>query len=169
MEAADFHANLPYPQIRVKEKNMVYAQAMLDNLGGSNSEMSAVSLYFYNHIITGPQYESIAQIFHGIMIVEMHHLDIFAALALQLGEDPRLWTQSQNGMVYWTPGYNKYPTDIKNLLTHALQGELDAISKYQYQAGRIKDPNIVENLQRIIQDEQLHVELFRQMLTQLRQ
>ena len=38
----------PYPSIEVCEKNRMYAKAMLANVGSCNSEMSAVSLYFYN-------------------------------------------------------------------------------------------------------------------------
>ena len=37
-----------YPPVKVCEKNPRYAMAMLSNIGACNSEMSAVSLYFYN-------------------------------------------------------------------------------------------------------------------------
>lgn len=41
-------ANDPYPPIQVKGKNAYYARLMLSNVGGRNSEMGAVSTYFYN-------------------------------------------------------------------------------------------------------------------------
>ena len=40
-------SDLPYPPVAVDGKNPAYAKAMLDNVGGANSEMSAISLYVY--------------------------------------------------------------------------------------------------------------------------
>ena len=42
-----------------------------------------------------------------------------------------------------------------------------AIGKYRRQAETIQDANIVANLQRIIQDEEHHVRLFRSMLAEV--
>lgn len=148
----------PYPPVQAEGKNLLYARAMLDNQSGSDSEMSAVSLYFYNHLITFEDQEA-ALVFHKISIVEMHHLEIFGTLALQMGENPRLWTQGANRKVYWTPAYNRYPVQIEQLLYHSILQEQRAVEKYQSQLKWISDCNVQDNLKRIIQDEQLHVEI----------
>ncbi len=157
-------SDLAYPPICVAGKNRIYAQAMLSNMGGSNSEISAVSLYFYNSLVACA-YKDIAEIFHHISIVEMHHLEIFGKLAKQLGADPRLWSQINRRMVYWTPQYNNYPTQLRMLLMNALYGEQKAVEKYTTQARRIKDENIVENLKRIIADEEIHIDIFKELLS----
>ena len=51
-----FSAETPYPEIHIHTQNMSCARWMLDNLGGVNSEISAVSLYFYNHLIIDEEY-----------------------------------------------------------------------------------------------------------------
>ena len=53
----DFHysSDAPYPPIKAESGNPAYARVMLDNIGGSNSEMSAISLYVFNQLITGCQ------------------------------------------------------------------------------------------------------------------
>ena len=157
-----YQAKMPYPPVKAMCENRTYAFAMLDNVGGNNSEISAVSLYFYNHLRTASCAE-IASCFHHVSIVEMHHLEIFGTLALQLGVDPRLWTRSRNQMVYWTPRYNQYPVELSKLLTNAIQSEEKAIEKYQYQIEHIEDCNIVENLKRIILDEQIHIQVFQDL------
>lgn len=162
-----YHVALPYPPVEAGGKNPVYANAILSNVGGSNSEMSAVSLYFYNHLITEAEYEEFSDAFEHISIVEMHHLEIFGELALQLGADPRLWAKQNNRCVYWTPGYNRYPRQIHSLIGNSLEAEKAAIRKYSKQAECISDANVVENLRRIILDEQIHVEIFEEMLKQL--
>lgn len=158
-----YRAKEPYPPIEPQGENALYANAMLDNVGGMNSEMSAVSLYFYNHIITGG-YDEVTDAFHNISIVEMHHLEIFASLAAQLGEDPRLWSQRECGKIYWSPSYNQYPLCLCELLKNAFTSEQAAIRKYEHQLTFIKDENITANLKRIIMDEKIHIELLKGLI-----
>lgn len=155
---------LPYPPIRVDGPNPRYAEAMLSNIGSCNSEMSAVSLYFYNSIISQQKYPDVAEGFHKISIVEMHHLDIFGSLAFLLGADPRLWSTNRNRLAYWSPNCNNYPRDIVALIKNAIQGENEAIAKYRQQAEWIQDENIVANIKRIILDEERHIVIFNEML-----
>lgn len=148
----------PYPEICVLEPNQEYAGMMLDNMGGCNSEMSAVALYFYDYLVTKDAFEELSGLFHQINMVEMHHLEIFGTLALKLGADPRLWTPCKQGHEYWIPGYLKYPREIKELVCHAVASEKQAVKKYLRQAQVIGDRHIVANLTRIIEDEQRHIE-----------
>ncbi len=157
-----YASELPYPPITVSAKNPVYARAMLDNMGGDNSEMSAVSLYLYNQLVTEDK-QDLSLAFHKISIVEMRHLKIFGTLARMLGEDPRLWTQHGVKKAYWTPGYNRYPPRLPALLQNSLASEKAAISKYQHQCSQIKDPCIVEILRRIILDEEMHIQIYQKM------
>ena len=162
MEAELYASDLPYPSITVTQPCLTYARMMLDNAGGSNSEMSAISLYLYNHIVAVCKPE-VSKVFYQVNLTEMHHLEIFSELALQLGEDPRLWTQMKNTKEYWSPCHNRYTFDIRCLLFNAIAGEKAAIQKYRCQAQTIKDPCIVAILNRIILDEEVHVKLFKRL------
>ncbi|MDL2233130.1 manganese catalase family protein [Ruminococcaceae bacterium OttesenSCG-928-L11] len=155
-----------YPAAEVAEKNPEYGREMLSNIGGEDSEMSAVSLYFYNSLITR-DYPDISQAFHRIGMAEMRHLQLFGELALLLGEDPRLWESRGRRHVYWTPRYIRYPDKLKKILSSSLYSEYMAAEKYSKQAARIKDPGIVAVLNRIILDEKEHIRLFKELLAQL--
>lgn len=163
-ETLRFASDKPYPPVEVTCQNCTYAKWMLDNLGGSHSEMSTISLYFYNNLMTNEKYGDVAYIFHKTSIVEMHHLSIFGQLALLLGESPRLWTCNRRRKMYWTPGYNHYSTTLEDLLTTALNGERAAVEKYEKQICMIDDPCISDNLKRIVLDEKIHVELIEMMM-----
>lgn len=158
-ESVAFASSKPYPPVQVCERNQAYGRMMLDNMGGNNSEMSAVSLYLYNNLLIDED-ERLSNIFHKISIVEMHHLRIFGQIARLMGENPRLWTYRGNRMAYWTPGYNNYPMEIKALLMNALNGEKNAVQKYEQQCQKIADPHIVACLRRIIEDEEIHIRIF---------
>lgn len=153
-----YHAQEAYPPIQAQGRNQRYAAAMLSNLGGANSEMTAVSQYFYDHLVTAGSPE-VSEAFRDISVVEMHHLEIFGALALQLGADPRLWSVQQGRRSWWSPDYVHYARKLGPLLHGALQAEHAAIRKYQNQTRWIRDENVLENLRRVILDEEQHVQI----------
>lgn len=156
---------LPYPPVAAQIKSPAYAQAMLSNMSGSVSEMCAVSLYFYNRLLSQEQ-QKIADIFSKMAVVEMHHLEIFWTLAHQMGADPRLWQRRAGRMLYWSPGYNDYPQELLPILQNSLKCEQLTIQKYQDQAEEISDENVVENLMRIILDEQVHASILKELIEQ---
>lgn len=160
----EFKSNAAYPPVKVECRNSAYARAMLSNLGGQNSEMSAVSSYFYNHLITGPMNEEVSKIFMSIAVVEMHHLDIFGQLAQLLGADPRLWECRHDQYKFWSPAYIPYPKDMYAILKSSLSGEQDAIRKYRCQMETIEDHYIVALLDRIIEDEEVHVSIYKKLI-----
>ncbi len=161
-----YRVDAPYPPVRAEGPNPIYACDILSNVGGVVSEMSDVALYFYNSVVTKPQYDWIAECFHHISIVEMYHLEIFSELALQLGADPRLWS-GRTRKLWWTPAYRQYPLEIRALIANSMEGEEAAIRKYSEQAKTICDRNIVAILNRIILDEKRHLQIFSEMYQQV--
>lgn len=157
----------PWPPIEIISQNKQYAAAMLSNIGSCNSEISAISLYIYNSMITRNFFFDIAECFHKISIVEMHHLNTFGELSIMLGADPRLWSYQNGHLRYWSPACNHYPTRIGELVANSLAHELEAIKKYQTQAQWIDDCRIRAILNRIIADELCHVQIFRLILSEL--
>lgn len=162
-----YYVDLPYPPILVSQMNNEYGQMILDNVGGMVSEMSALSSYVYNHIIAGEHFKELKEAFLKISMVEMQHLNIFSNLALQLGMDPRLWTCTNEYNEYWSPAYINYPNQLQELLENAIINEEHAIEKYTFQASIIQDPHIVNILNRIILDEQLHVKILESFYNKL--
>ena len=157
----------PWPPIEVIDRNPQYGAAMLSNIGSCNSEISAISLYIYNSMITRSFFFDIAECFHRISISEMHHLNAFGELALQAGADPRLWSVKNGSLQYWSPACNRYPTRIGAIVSNSLNAELEAIKKYQSQTQWIKDCKINAVLNRVIADEECHVHIFRLILAEL--
>ncbi len=166
-------AALPYPPIRPSKCQPQYAAAMLDNMAGQISELSAVGLYFYDCLLASGLKEA-ADIFHRISLVEMHHMDIFARLAMGLGENPRLWAHmGRSGRyAYWSAASLRYPpihpaesgctispADLRLLLSQAIEEEQKALNKYMKQTSWILDANICDNLIRIAADEQMHLDI----------
>lgn len=156
--AMRYAAEEGYPEVRAGGRNWRYGQAILSNVGGSVSEMSAVARYLYGRF-TQSGCPEVAECLGHIAMVEMHHLAIFSELAHQLGEDPRLWAPCRGGRRYWTAERLTYPRQLDRVLRAAIEAERAAIEKYDRQAAWIQDENVVANLRRIVLDEKLHIEI----------
>jgi bacterioferritin len=157
---------VPYPETQVKEQNKEYAREILSNIGGTDSEMSAIALYLYGSLVA-EEHAALSEAFRKISIMEMRHLNIFGELALKLGADPRLWEHTGIRKRYWSARYIPYATKPRKLLTNALISEHLAVEKYTKQAKRIGDPSVVANLQRIIQDEKEHIRTLTALLKEV--
>jgi len=158
---------MPYPPIRTEGKNPAYAQLMLCDMGGANSEMTAVSLYLYNMFITAGE-DELSALYHDMAQAEMRHLEIFGRLAFELGADPRLWERRNRTMTYWSPACLYYPAEARAMLKNSLRGELSAIEKYERQLSEIKDRYIADILERILIDERIHADMFKRFLERRR-
>lgn len=155
--------NAPYPPVKVQGPSPACARAMLANLAGTGSEMTAVAQYFYNSTVMLERYPKVSDYFHKIAVVEMHHLSIFSQLACLLGADPRLWSYGNGGPAYWSPSCVPYTRDLPMLLNRAIVGENRTIAEYRKQIEELPDPFIRAILERLILDEEKHVLIFRRL------
>lgn len=153
-----YAAEGPYPEVRSVRKDRRRGMAILSNVGGGVSEMSAVGFYLYGRFAAMGRPE-VAECFQGIAAVEMRHLDLFAKLARQLGEDPRLWSPFQGRRRYWTPEYLRYPRRLDQALQTAIDEERNSIRKYEQQAKWMGDEEVAALLRRVAADERVHLDL----------
>lgn len=65
------------------------------------------------------------------------------------------------------PAYNQYPREMRPLISSSIKAEQEAIYKYSKQADAIQDRNIVAILERIILDEERHIQIFNEMYQQI--
>lgn len=161
-----YRVNEPYPPVRVIGPNPVYACSMLSNIASIVSEMSDIVRYSYISVVTKPKHSWISKCFHDVSIVEMYHLNIFSELALLLGADPRLWTCSKNPQ-WWSPSFISYPHELRALVKESIKAEKAAIRKYSREARTIRDMNITAILNRIIRDEEHHLQIFNEIYRQI--
>jgi len=165
MQPMAIQSSDPWPPIQVRGRNPDYAEMMLSNAGGRNSEMTAVAHYRYNRLLTMEGYPALSELFHRVSMVEMRHMDTFAQLALRLGADPRLWHCCNGRMRCWSPGYVDYCfRSLRDMVEKLLKEELAAIEKYNAQAACIRDPGVAAVLQRVVKDEEAHVAAWKEAL-----
>lgn len=151
----------PYPEPRVTGKNRQYAMLLLEDYAGTISETTAINQYFY-HYLTFLEYPDLAELEECVAIIEMFHMELLGKVIRLLGVSPRLRVLCNNRPVYWNGSYVYYGKKICDRLAADIKAELGAIEQYRRHYQMIDDPYIRELLQRIIKDEEHHLNLFRE-------
>ena len=161
-----YRVDLPYPEIKVKDKNLEYAKLLHDDYAGFVSEMSAITQYVYGHLVTDKVNEKVTATLEGIAMAEMKHLELLGKAIIALGGNPVYWGTYNNMDQYWNASYVSYSKDVKQLLMDNIKGEQDAIYQYKRHIYIIRDPHIQELLSRIVMDEKLHLTILTKLLNE---
>ena len=151
----------PYPEPRVAAPNPYYANLLLEDYAGVVSEMTAINQYLYHHFTFGEGFDELTELVECIAIIEMKHLELLAETILLLGVAPEFRTLSANTPVYWKAEYVYYGHNVCDRLASDIAAETQAIQSYRQHQQLIDDPHIKQLLERIILDEQFHLQLFR--------
>lgn len=163
----NFELNKPYPDIKVNKKNLKHANILLESFAGTISEDTATHEYIYQHIILKKINKNLSDALLKISITEMKHLSFLGELIQLLGMNPeyKSYNYFTNNYTYWSGNYINYETNIKTLLLHNIKMEEMAIKQYKKTITLIKDENIISLINRIIEDENLHIQIFKYFLS----
>ncbi len=161
-------ADLPYPPLRVKERNQNYADLLSIDYCGGVSEMSAIAQYINQENCLACEKCSFAKTILGIAMAEMIHLQKLSELIFLLGGPIDFAARYQDGKVrMWTPGYLKLSDHAREMIALGIESEKAAIRQYRAHMQRIKDSDINAVLNRIIQDEEYHIMILEVLRSEL--
>ena len=161
--------DIPYPEVKVEEKNPYYADILSEDYAGRVSESTASFLYSYQHFNTFNTNEKFSEILEQISIVEMKHLEMLGKTIKLLGKEPVYKTceASRGDCIMWTANYVDYSTSLKDMLKVDIYSEKTAIKTYEHHKRIINDKYIKQMLDRIILDEKRHLEIFQTLYDEL--
>jgi bacterioferritin len=151
----------PYPTVE-KGSDPNTVRMLKEDYAGAVSEMTAVSQYIYQNILSADN-ESFANAILQIGIVEMSHMDMLGDAILALGGNPTFG----NGTVYWQGKLVNYAKTLPEMLRGDIEAETQAIANYERHAANTTNASVRALLRRIIKDEQLHLRFFRNTLASL--
>lgn len=141
-------------------QNIKYANLLYDNFAGAESELTAVNQYIYEHIEL-KRYENFSKILLSIAIEEMHHLELIGDLIRKLGKRPYFIDKNKSA---WNAENIKYHfNNVYDMLMFNIESEKKAILGYKEAIKHTQNKSIKDLLERIILDEQTHLEIFNRL------
>lgn len=160
--------SLPYPEVKVREKNLTYANLLSIDYCGSVSEMSAVMQYINNQNRLSCDQCPLAKTILGIAIAEMIHMKKIGELIFLLGGKIDFAAKYRDGrQKMWTPKFVEIHDEPKEMLLSDIKAEQDAIEQYKIHIRMIEDDWVTAVLARIIKDEEYHIMLLQILLKEL--
>ena len=156
-----------YPEVKVERKNTEYARLLMHAYAGSISEETAIHQYLFQNMVLPDEMNEERKILQGIAIVEMHHLKLLGELIKKLGVYPIYADCSSKSVDFWNAESVDYEVFYENMLIANIKAEKEAIKDYRLLMNVIDDCYIKEILSCIIDDEEVHVEIFTNLLNQL--
>lgn len=157
----------PYPPIQVAEPNLQYAQLLAIDLASAQSEITSIMQYVYQSWRLHGPYQKVGEVMECIARVEMHHMEILGKLITLLGGDPKYMSVQHNCPTIWQANMVAYSGNLRQMMQQNIVLEQAAINTYLRQCQMIQDPCIQAILQRIIEDEKVHLAIFHKYLTEI--
>lgn len=154
-----YKSNLPYPSLDNIEKNPSWANLIQVSYAGLTSEFSAIAQYTNHYLKINDDYADIHKTLRKITFVEMTHLEILGKLIVKLGGDPGYYIIKNNKHLNWVPSLIHYGSNIKDMLLSDIDAKKASIAQYMSIEKEINNDSIFAILDRIILDEELHLQI----------
>ena len=155
--------DLPYPSTDTLTKDIRSGNIISFAYATLKGEITATLQYVYHHFFFDLIDENDSEILMAIAKAEMMHIDILGKAMLRLGVNPR-YVQCPNTNNFFNTSTVSQATSVEKMLMDDIQGEMTAISDYQKMLFVLKNEQVAAIVQRIILDEQLHLEKLKEML-----
>ena len=150
-------ADLPYPSLDGLTKDLYTARVLSLAYATQESELGAIMQYTYHSFVFSLFDEDCQKLVQSIVITEMMHLDMIGEALAKMGINPIFSPQPPLKNNFFTTETVAYVTDREKMLRANLEGELNAIAGYKKIVSLISNPIIIDLVNRIIMDEEVHV------------
>lgn len=160
----NYQSNNKYPIPKVERPNPEYAKILLNAFAGPISEDTAINLYLYQSLSTNNTNPEFSNIMKKISEVEMHHLYLLGETIVLLGANPIYGNFGKDNVLrLWDSSNVNYTTNFKDILETNIIAEQEAINYYRELLKEINDQYIQTLIKRIIEDELIHLSIFKEL------
>ncbi len=153
-------SDAPWPEAEIAHPNINDAMLLQEDYASKDSETTAVMTYMYQVYIIHLMDETVADIIEHIAISEMQHHEKLGEMIAALGGNPVIGAKKG----WWNGSYINYSKNIRDMLIHNIIIEQGAIDHYRYTISRLSNEGIKKVIERIILDEEVHIETFKALL-----
>lgn len=167
MDVTPLRVDLPYPSLEEIKPDLVSAKIISPAYAGQFSENTAIFQYIYHHFYWDSyDNEEFAKILEEISISEMIHLELLGETLLKLGVDP-IFSNNPPCRDYFRTSNVAYSKTPQKMIMDDIASEIGAINDYQQMLKKLKNEQVAALIQRIVLDEMLHLETFKEMLNKI--
>jgi len=148
----------PYPKIENANDDKLTVAVLKNLILSRGGELTATLQYMFQSVVAGEVNAEISDILEEIAIVEMMHIEMLMQAIKTFGGVPKY--QDAQG-VNFNSGFVYGSTKLKEMLDANIMGEQKAIEDYTNAINKVGNLSLKNLFKRIIEDEQLHIKVFK--------
>ena len=161
-------ADKPYPTTEGITPDCRALRIISPAYAASAGELTATLQYIYHAInFENKNKEEYASIIEQIAIAEMTHLKLLGNTIYALGAQPVYTAFPPAAFNFYSAKFVSYSCSLKNMLEDDIIAEKQAISSYERMIERLRNDKVKCIIERILEDEKLHLAVFRELLAKL--
>lgn len=161
-------ADMPYPSLEGIGEDCAALRVISPAYAGRRSELTAILQYVYQSVLFGEWgNKEASKTLIDVAVTEMHHLEILGSLIAKLGAPPVFTGCPPYPVGYFSASCVNYTKVPKQMICADICAEENAISEYERMLCALRNPRVFEVIQRIIEDERLHLQAFGKLLESL--
>lgn len=155
--------DLPYPSDENLQQDIRSGKIISFAYASLKSELTAILQYVYHSFYFAAVNAQDSDILMSVAAAEMTHLHILGKTMLKLGVNPR-YVQCPDTDMFFNTSTVACSRSPSKMLMDDIQGELNAIADYRKMLFVLKNEQVAAIIQRIILDEQLHLQTLKNLL-----
>ena len=164
----ELNADVPYPSLEGIGEDPCSLRIISPAYAGRAGELTAILQYVYQHMLFERMGdEEAAKTLLDISVSEMHHLEILGTLICKLGAPPMFTNCPPYPVGYYSASSVDYSSSPQKMLLSDIAAERGAIATYNCMISKLSDERVAAVLQRIVLDEELHLEAFKKLLARI--
>ena len=161
-------ANLPYPPLDCIREDCRALRIISPAYAGKEGELTAILQYVYQSILLGACGRAReAKLLSEIAAAEMRHLQILGTLITKLGAPPVFTACPPCPVSYYSAACVNYTRELGCMIAADIASERTAIAEYSRMLCELKNPAVAAVIERIREDERLHLCALEQLKSEL--
>ena len=156
--------DLPFPSTDKITPDALTLRIISPEYASPSGELTAVLQYIYHSFFFEKEgYGEIADTLEAIAIAEMIHFKLLGKTVLALGAAPIYTQYPPSPFNFYSTKYVSYSRTLKDMLEDDIRAEKHAIRSYENMLRRLKNQPVIAIIERLLQDERLHLQTFTQI------
>lgn len=154
-------AKTSYPSVKDITRDLISARIISPAYATSCGELNTVLQYIYQSFcFNHAGKESMAELIQSIAIAEMMHLNFLGNALINMGVQPLYTFIPPTAFNFYSTKFVPYSSNLANMLDDDIVAEKHAIESYKKMLRRLKNEKVSALIERILQDEQIHLDAF---------
>lgn len=163
LNLSNYQIQAPYPALRNIQPDKGLADELLQGYSGERSELTTILQYAYHSLNCRNIANEFSNMIQGIFYVETLHMNFLGNCIKNLGGDVEYVIPLNEKNVSWQASMVNYMDTPAQMLLTDIQGEKFAAKFYQEMAAQSPQTCVTDLLNRLAEDEKLHVNMLEKL------